>query len=47
MNGKTCLPKDIIKDNTLVEVMIDEPESLDIEAQNLPENIDEKTKNTI
>ena len=36
LNGKTCLPKDIIKENTLVEVMIDEPESLDIEAQNLP-----------
>ena len=36
LNGKTCLPKDIVKENTLIELTIDESESLDIEAQNLP-----------
>ena len=36
LNGKTCLPKDIVKETTLIELTIDESESLDIEAQNLP-----------
>ncbi len=36
LNGKTCLPKDIVKENTLIELTIDESESLDIEAQKLP-----------
>ncbi len=36
LNGKTCLPKDIVKESTLIELTIEESESLDIEAQNLP-----------
>ena len=36
LNGKTCAPKELVKDKSIIEVTIKQSESLDILPQNIP-----------